>query len=120
MRDNPGRERGVALLDVLIALAILGSAGLSLTALLRQSVQAQAAARQAEVTMDAADRVLAAMTLLGRSDLDLRLGRHVVGEFSVEVMRPERILYRIAVADVDAPGRPLLVTVVHRPEPGMP
>jgi hypothetical protein len=65
----------------------------------------------------AADRVLTAMTLLGRTDLDRRIGRHPVGEFEVHVSRPERVLYRIAIAAAAAPERTLLATVVHRPEP---
>jgi hypothetical protein len=99
-----------------VALAILGTAGLSLTAVLHEAAQAQAAAREAEATLDAADRVLTAMTLLNRTDLDRRIGRHPVGEFVAEVERPERNLYRLAVALAANPERVLLVTVVHRPE----
>jgi hypothetical protein len=93
---------------------ILSTAGLALTALLRQAVQAQAALHASEATMDAADRVLAALTLLGRDDLDRRLGRHEVGEFLADIQRPERGLYRIALAESSAPERTLLVTVVYR------
>jgi hypothetical protein len=110
-------ERGIALLDVLVALAILSTAGLSMTALLRQAVRAQAALRASGATMDAADRVLVALSLLGRNDLDSRLGRHRVGEFLSDIQRPERGLYRIALAEVSAPERALLVTVVWRAEP---
>ena len=62
------------------------------------------------------DRVLAAMTLLKRVDLDRRIGRHEVGEFVLDVQRPERTLYRIAVAQTSAPQVEDLVTVVYRRE----
>jgi len=110
--DRP--TAGIALLDVLVALAILSTAGLALTAVLRQAVQAQGALHASEATMDAADRVLAALTLLGRDDLDHRLGRHEIGEFLSDIQRPERGLYRIALSKASAPERALLVTVVYR------
>jgi len=107
---------GTALLEVLAALAILGTAGLSLVALVHQSVRSQAEAARAERMLDEADRVLSAVTLLAADDLDRRLGSHPVGEFVVDVQRPRRFLYRIAVAEGDAPARMLLVTVVARSE----
>jgi hypothetical protein len=55
------------------------------------------------------------MTLLTRADLDRRLGTHRIGEFAVEVQRPERTLYRIAIAGAEAGANELLVTVVYRP-----
>ena len=60
--------------------------------------------------------MLAAMTLLKREELDRRLGRHPVGEFLVDVQRPERTLYRIAIGPADAPQVEDLVTVVYRAE----
>jgi hypothetical protein len=110
------RPSGTALLEVLAALAILGTAGLSLVALVHQSVRSQAESARAERVLDEADRVLSAFALLAADDLDRRLGSHPVGEFVVDVQRPRRSLYRIAVADGDAPGRMLLVTVVARSE----
>ncbi len=107
---------GIALLEVLAALAILGTAGLSLVALVHQAVRSQAESARAERVADEADRVLSAYALLTAADLDRRLGRHPVGEFVVDVQRPRRSLYRIAVANGDAPGRILLVTVVARAE----
>lgn len=107
-------RNGIALLEVLIALAILGSAGSALLALLHQAVATQRVLHQEELELEAADRVMTAMTLLTRGDLDRRIGSHEVGEFSVGVERPEPGLYRVAVATQLAPDRELLVTVVHR------
>lgn len=105
---------GYALLDVLAALAVLGGAGLALTASIHEALRAQHAAGREERAFESADRVLAAMTLLAARDLDQRLGARRVGEFVVEVQRPESGLYRIAIADARAPERVMLVTVVGR------
>lgn len=115
MRHSGWRGRqGVALLEVLVAVALLGGAGLAVVALLRQAVQAEAAAAAGERRFAAADRVLAALTLLSSKELDQRLGRHPLGEFVIEVMRPERGLYRLVVLAPDTRLEPLLVTVVAR------
>ena len=106
---------GFALLEALIALAILGTAGLSLVALVRSGLDGERRAQAQERELAAASRVLTAMTLLTRSDLDQRIGHHPVGEFVVDVERPERTLYRIALANADRTETELLVTVVYRP-----
>ncbi len=110
-------RRGIALLEVLVALAILGTAGLALVTLESAALGAQRDARAREHALAAEERVLAAMTLLKREEFDRRLGRHPVGEFLVEVERPERTLYRIAIGPADAPPMEDLVTVVYRAEP---
>lgn len=107
---------GFALLDVLLALALLGSAGLAVISLLDQAMRAEHAARDTEREYQAADRVLTALTLLHRSELGQRIGTRPLGEFIVDIQRPERGLYRIALAGASAPERQLLVTVVARPE----
>lgn len=106
---------GFALLESLMALAILGTAGLALVALVRSGLDGERRARAEETAITTASRVLTAMTLLTREDLDRRLGTHRIGEFDVEVQRPERRLYRIAIAAADAPTSEVLVTVVYRP-----
>lgn len=105
---------GIALLEVLVAVALLGGAGLAVVALLREALQAEAAAAGEERRYAAADRVLAASTLLSARDLDQRLGRRPLGEFVVEVTRPEAGLYRLAVFPPESPASALLVTVVAR------
>ncbi|HOX21027.1 MAG TPA: type II secretion system protein [Gemmatimonadales bacterium] len=106
---------GFALLEAIIALAILGTAGLSLVALIRSGLEGERRTRGEEKLMASASRVLTAMALLTREDLDRRLGTHAVGEFSVEVQRPEQALYRLAIAAADRSSTELLVTVVYRP-----
>jgi type II secretory pathway pseudopilin PulG len=110
-------EPGIALLEVLVALVILSTAGTALVELIGAGLRAERDAYEREQTLAAEDRVLAAMAVLKREDLDERLGRHPVGEFFVEVERPEPTLYRIALAEAHAPDLEDLVTVVYRPEP---
>jgi type II secretory pathway component PulJ len=105
----------VLLLEALIALAIVSIAGFSAVTFVAAIQRDQTFLAVREQTLVAADRVLTAMVLLTEQDLDLRLGRHGVNAFAVQVERPEPGLYRIAVEDTLA-GRPeLLVTVVYRP-----
>jgi prepilin-type N-terminal cleavage/methylation domain-containing protein len=111
------RAAGFALLEVLIALTILASAGITLIGLLDAGIQAETRTRSEESTLAAADRLLTATTLLTRTDLDQRLGHHDVGEFRITIQRPEPTLYRISLAETRAPNLETLVTVVYRPEP---
>jgi hypothetical protein len=118
-RTDLGRN-GVALLEAMIALAILGGAGTAAISLVAAGLRSAAESRAREDTIINADRVLTATTLLLRSELDRRLGERRVGELVVRVARPEPTLYRLAVADATHPATELLVTVVYRPEPGTP
>lgn len=113
-------ERGAALLEAMVALAILATAGTGLVAALGAALRNETELARYEATVLAADRVLTAMTLLTRNDLDQRLGSHRAGEFVVEVQRPRPTLYRIAVAEARAPEVETLATVVFRPEPVSP
>lgn len=120
-------ERGAALLEVLVAVAILATAGASTIGLLGELTRHLHLAIEREREVMEATRVLTATTLLDRDDLDRRLGDRTVAGFTVNVQRPERALYRIAVRippagdSAFAVSPELLVTVVHRPvEEGSP
>jgi type II secretory pathway component PulJ len=110
-------ERGAVLLEVVIALTILLAAGVSLVSLLSASLASEAALARREAEMHDLDRLLTAMSLLTRTDLDRRLGRHPVGPLVAEVQRPQPTLYRLAVRRGDGQA---LVTVVYRPDPVRP
>ena len=109
-------ESGVALLEVLAAVVILGVAGLALVELVASGTRAVTEARRRERELADEERLLAAYTLLARGDLDVRLGRREAGPYVVEVQRPERTLYRISLGRLSAPDVEDLVTVVHRSE----
>ena len=110
MRNNCG----VALLEVLIAVVVMATAGVALVELVGAGLRGERAARQREQTLAAEERVLAAMTLLNRDELDQRIGRRQIGEFIVDVRRPERTLYRIALLQQQSAHVEDLVTVVYR------
>lgn len=107
-------HHGSALLEVLCALVILSVAGLAAVQGVRTAIATIVAAGNAEREAEAAGRVLGALTLFTRNDLDQRLGRRTVGEFLVSIQRAEQSLYRIGVAPARTPARELLVTMFHR------
>ena len=109
-------SRGIALLEVLVALAIVSGAGLALLDLVTGGLRAEQDARERERVLTVEERVLTALTLLKREDLDRRLGRHPIGELVADLERPERMLYRIALSQQQSPHVEDLVTVVYRRE----
>jgi type II secretory pathway pseudopilin PulG len=110
-------DRGIALLEVLAAIVILSIAGLSLVEVVTQGTATATTARAREREQMDEDRLLAATTLLTRSDLDIRIGSRSTGPYVVTVARPERTLYRIAVGRQTTPDVEDLVTVVFRATP---
>ena len=111
----PRGERGTVLLEVLVALTLLLVSGVTVVSLLSASLRSEAGLAEREATLRAADRTLAALALLNRTDLDRRLGRHPAGRFLADIRRPEPALYRIALRESDSAAAELLVTLVHRP-----
>jgi type II secretory pathway component PulJ len=105
---------GFVLLEAMIALAILSSAGVVLVGIVNDGLQLESAMRRRETDIRLADRVLTAMSFLGRSDLDRRLGTREVRGLVVDVSRPTATLYRIAVTNPVSQA-PILVTLVYRP-----
>ena len=112
MRNN----RGVVLLEVLVAVVVLATAGIGLVELVGSGLRAEHDARLRESTLATEERLLSALTLLTRKELDQRLGRRQIGEFIVDVQRPERTLYRVALLQEQSPQVEDLVTVVYRAE----
>jgi type II secretory pathway pseudopilin PulG len=107
-------DRGTALLEVLVALAIMSGAGLALLDLVTAGLRAEREARERERVLAVEERMLTALTLLKRDELDRRLGRHSIGEIIVDIQRPERTLYRVAVVQATSLQVEDLVTVVYR------
>ncbi len=112
----PRGDRGTVLLEVILALTLLLVSGVSIVSLLGASLRSEHELAEREATILEADRILATLTLLTKTDLDRRLGRHPVGRFVAEVRRPEPGLYRIALRETDTAAVELLVTVVYRPD----
>ena len=112
----PRSDRGIALLETLVALAILSGAGLALLDLVTAGLRAERESRERERVLAVEDRVLTAVTLLTRTELDRRLGRPPIGELIADIQRPERTRYRIALAQRESQQLEDLVTVVYRGE----
>lgn len=111
-------ERGVALLEVLIALAVLGAAALATVGALMQGAAAAGHSESTERRIEDESRLLSAVTLLTRDDLERRLGPRTAGAYSVEIARISPTLYRISVGSGGFRSPPDLVTLVTRAEPG--
>ena len=107
-------ERGVILLEVLLAVTILSLIGVSSVAFISTTIEAQARLHEREVEMAQAERVLTAMALLSRADLEQRLGRREISRFVVWVDRAEPSLFRIGIAPSSQPMTELLSTLAYR------
>lgn len=87
------------LLEAVIAIAILAVAGTSAAWLAADSVRLVNRAHQTEATVLRAERLLDAVLLWPREDLDRHLGESTQGEFRLVVHRDSRRLYHAAVRD---------------------
>jgi Tfp pilus assembly protein PilV len=107
-------KRGIALLEVLAAVAIAGIVAVSTMGQFASALRAMRQAAAEESQQARAQRVMTDMTLLRRDELDRWVGYRAVGPFAVGVSRPERDLYRIAIHRGASSGSLMLVTVVYR------
>ena len=105
---------GVALLEVVVALAILVTAGISLMSLTRLSLIAvgESAARERET--EAAADFMTRVALWSRADLDRHLGQRPQGDWSLEIERVTPSVYVIVLRD--STDRSLLQTSFYRRE----
>lgn len=110
----------MALLEVLAATAILAVAGLSLIQLIGEQSKALRTASMREREATDEDRLMTALSLLDRQDLERRLGGTVTGPYLVEVQRPEPTLFRVSVGRSSNPGVEDIVTAVFRTLPDAP
>lgn len=114
MRCADGRRRGGALLEVLIAMTILGIAGASMAVLATESGRLVRRAQDREVELRRADALFTSVALWTREDLDRHLGDHPQGPWRLTVMRPTSVLYDVALRDTIG-MRLVLHTVLYRP-----
>jgi hypothetical protein len=114
MRIKDGRRRGAVLLEALVALVILTSAGGAIAALAVESSRAVERARSTEAEFRRANAFFGLITLWPREDLDRHFGEREQGPWRVRVERPTPTLYTITLLD-SLGGRPLLRTSLYRP-----
>lgn len=103
------------LLEALVALVILATAGATIVTMVAESAHAVHQVRAAEEEMRAANAFLSAVSLWSREDLDRHLGDRVQGVWVMRVDRPTPTLYVATLTDT-ATHRELLRTSLYRPE----
>lgn len=101
-------QRGALLLEAMLALTILATVAVAMLGAIAAATAVDGRFQAAEREMARADRLLAGYTLLGRTDLERRIGTAPAGEFIVVVTRPERELFRVAIARGPTGQRELL------------
>ena len=107
-------DRGVALLEVLIALAILAIAGMALVGAVSAGLRATALASDRERASVRRDELMTGLSLLSRPELDARLGVHQLGAYAVEIQHPRAALYRLAITGPAPDDAGTLATLVYR------
>ena len=110
-----GSEAGAALLEVIVAVAILATAGTAAVAMASESARAVERARAADLRAREASAFLDAVALWPREDLDRRLGERPQGPWRLRIGRPDPELYTVALVDT-ASGADLLRTALFRPD----
>lgn len=108
-------ERGAVLLEVLIAVVVLVTAGLAFIETAAHAVRAAERLTATEQRLLDEDRLLTAYALLDRRDLERRVGWHLVGPYVVTVRREGFELFHVAVGSPDA--APEFETVLYRRDP---
>jgi hypothetical protein len=108
-------RRGAALLEALVAVAILGTAGVAFVAIGAESAEVVRRAQAADEESRAASAFLEAVALWPREDLDRRLGSRRQGPWVLRVDRPWPALYVASLRD-SSDRRELLRTALYRAE----
>lgn len=114
MRNDLRARRGVALIDVLVSVALLATAGVSLLAVLDQTRRTMRSVQGTEQVIDSAATELDRLTVLDRDALLALEGRTHRGGWSIDVRRVTPALFDVAVAD--SRGVTQLGTTVYRPD----
>ena len=100
-------KRGVALLEALIALALLGTVASAAAWSATESLRAVQRTHAREVEQRRAARLLTAISLWPRADLDRHLGNSRQGPWRLYVERPAPTIYTATIRD--STGGPILL-----------
>ena len=106
------RVRGAALLEALVALAILGTVGSAAAWSVTESLRAVQRIHSREADQRAAARLLTAVSLWPRADLDRHLGHTRQGAWRLYIERPARTIYTVTFSD--SAGTLLVQTALYR------
>jgi type II secretory pathway pseudopilin PulG len=109
-------RRGIALFEVLVALAILGVAGSGVVAVVIETAGAVHRARASDEDTRQASAFLDKVALWQREDLDRHLGQHRQGPWALQVQRTSASIYEVSLSDSSG-NRTLLGTALYRRAP---
>lgn len=111
----PRERRGVVLVDVLVAVTMLGTAGVFLAAHVAETRVAlrSYASREEQVRM--ATSMLAAHVIMRPATLRGRIGESVAGRFRVTIRESQPLLFEVTISD-GATGTEILGTTIYPAE----
>ena len=109
----PARRSGVALLEAVVALAIVVVVGGTALPLIVQAQRAIGAASALDRDREAAERFMSAILVWTSLELDARLGARENGPWDVAVQRPEPGVYRVRVTLRERPALSLECAVIR-------
>jgi type II secretory pathway pseudopilin PulG len=110
-------RHGAVLLEAIVALAVLGTVGSAAAWTAAESIHAVTRVHESEGRLRVGDRLLTAVSLWPRADLDRHLGTTRQGPLRMRIDRPRPTLYVVSLAD-STTGKVLLRTNLFRGEPG--
>ena len=110
------KNSGAALLEALVALALLGTVGSAAAWSATESLRAVQRMHAREAEQRAATRFVTAVALWPREDLDRHLGSRPQGRWRLRIDRPLRTIYTVTLSDTTS-GAILLQTALYREEP---
>jgi type II secretory pathway component PulJ len=105
-------RRGIALLEVLAAFALVATAGIALLGFARQSAAAVELGTQRELELRRAALLLHRYTLLSATELAAKSGQRPEQGFEVRICSNDRRLFNVAILD-PASASPILSTTVY-------
>ena len=108
-------RRGVALLEILVALVMVVLTGLGFVTLVQQTMTSLQVVQRTERDTFEASSILERLSLLDRQVLAQRMGLTRVRGLEVRLARLDAGLFAVAVTDTVS-RRPLLETVLYVPE----
>lgn len=106
---------GWVLLEVLLALAILGVSGTSLATLARQSGHVMEGAARREALVSRAERIMARHASRSRAELESSVGRWTEEGLGVRISRLQPMLFEIVIVQAGE-QRTVLETALYRPD----
>jgi type II secretory pathway pseudopilin PulG len=110
-----GSESGAALLETIVAVAILATAGTAAVAMASEAARAVERARDMDRRVREASAFVDAVALWPRADLDRRLGERRQGRWHLRLDRPSDELYTVVLVD-SISGAEILRTALFRPD----